>query len=783
MKNITNKKGSAVITAIGLAIVLLMIIMAVHSFTSYRTQTVIQESKKVKALGLAEAGLELALGELYNSSNFETHKVKLNTTDKKLEWGDAQDRNNTLDANSDYKFTVDSGNFGTLSGTLGDGEYKVRVGNIPYQDDDNTKTIDESKSYVRIESMGIYDKTVRKIIAVVNRRYPTREFLMYDGGVLSLIYGQTTGDNVNVFATGHLYGHEGIELGQISMSKHSTSGVGSHGTKQKLNDISAILSGTGGIFFYSPIEAKFKNRSGSELNTTIAQNTTYPTNGTYSSPEAEMFGEMCSELKGTTPAIAPELTNWIKDKNSGISIPPNSPSFEQYKKSAQEKGKYYSASDSSSESCKYHIHSGWTKDGKSELDVVYLDFGSNTRESKVEVPENGIIYSEKDIVIKGNPRKDLTIVSEKNVFVAGDFNQAGNYDSKSKSGEIAQRYGFPQDYDSNTNALTANDYCQNSKDLFREDAKAKDGSFKYHVSATVIGKERVVYDHRSPVDCCENEIIPYLKYELAKAISVDKDKAEQCLSPNNIERLTITASSSIEGFNASIASFTNDYAIGQNNSKADELKGKLKETYESCNGSFNYETLDKMTLDVWQAYVDDFNSDIKGKPSASGMETSQGIYQLLFNLRKKMGSSNDTGPLSVSQIKDTAGDYLFYPEMTTNAMFVSCGKQGNLTYCGPDVHRYYDEIGYSPSVTDSYIANWYIMLGLVHRVLGSETFMRLYDVHRLDLSKNNYVPPTRRKIYDDTLPQTVGNNNMEITGFVILSWQELSATEEEYTAF
>ena len=777
MNNISNKKGSAIITAIGLSTILLFIIMAVHSFTSYRTQTVIQESKKVKALGLAEAGLELALSELRNCSNFETHKVKL--VEKNLEWSDAQDRENTIEANSDYKFTVDSGTFGTISGTLGDGEYKVRVGNIPYKDDETTKTIDESKSYVRIESMGIYDKTVRKIIAVVNRRYPYREFLMYDGGVLSLIYGQTTGGNTNVFATGHLYGHEGIELGQISMRAHGSTGS-SNGTKQKLNDISAILSGAGGIFFYSPIEANFKNRSGSELNTTITQNTTYPTNGTYSSPEAEKFGEMCKELQGTTPAIAPELNSWIKDKNSGISIPPTSPSFEQYKQSAKSKGKYYAANDSSSESCKYHIHSSWTKDGKSELDVVYLDFGSNIRESKVDVPENGIIYSEKDVVIKGNPRKDLTIVSEKNVFVAGDFNQAGNYDSSTRSGEISHRYGFPQNYDSNTNALTANDYCQDAKDLFRNDATST--GFKHHVSATVIGKERVVYDHRSPVDCCENEIVPYLKYELAKAISIDPSKADDCLSPNTVQNVTITASSTIEGFNESIASFTKDYAIGENNSKADELKEKLKSAYEENNGSFNYDALDKMTMDVWQAYVDDFNSDVKGKPSASGMETSQGVYQLLFNLRKKMGSSNNVGPLNPSNIKDTAGDYLYYPEMTTNGMFVSCGKQGNLTYCGPDVERYYDEIGRS-QLTSSYVADWYSMLGLVHRVYGSETFMRLYDVHQLDLTKNNYVPPTRRKIYDDTLPMSAGNSNLEFTGFVVLSWQELSASEEEFNAF
>lgn len=57
--------------------------------------------------------------------------------------------------------------------------------------------------------------------------------------------------------------------------------------------------------------------------------------------------------------------------------------------------------------------------------MLPVDFGSNLRESKVTVPENGVIYSEKDVVIKGIP-KNISIISAKNVFVAGDFNQGAD---------------------------------------------------------------------------------------------------------------------------------------------------------------------------------------------------------------------------------------------------------------------------------------------------------------------------------------------------------------------
>lgn len=770
MKKLQNKKGSAIITAVGMGIVLLIVIASIHVFTSYRTRTVVIESKRVKALALAEAGLEVALGELFNNSNFATHKVS-----KKLEWETDEERTNTLAENDDYGFSVDNGSKGTLSGTLGDGQWKVRVGNIPYDDNPNTHAIDESKAYVKITALGIYDNIVRRIETVVNRRYPAREFLMYDGGVLSMVYGQTGKENKNVFSTGHLYGHEGIEIGRIMLSAH---GSASHGTYQELESVNAIISGAGGIFIYSPVKAKFDNKTGSTLETEIPTNTTYPTNATYEDPAKEEFGMMPNELKDTTPSIPENLNVWIKDKNSGVTIPPRTPSFEQYKKSAQSKGLYF-AENQTGDCCEqYRLPAKWTADGSGKVDAVYLDFGTNIHDSKVNVPENGIIYAEKDVVIKGNPPKDVSIVSTKNVFVAGDFNQAGD------KNKIEERYGFPQDYESGMNALTANDYCQKSKDLFKADADPANTS-KHHVAATVVAKERVVYDYRNPVDCFENEIVPYLKYELAKAITTDEEQAEKVLSPSTIQNVTINASSSIDGFNAGLASFTQKFPFtGESN-----LADKLQSNYEETSGNFNYQDLDKMTTAVWDAYVEDFSGNMKGEIK-SGVDNKHGVYQLLFELRKQQGftDENNLRPKDVSptSIKDTAGDYIYFPEVTANAMFISCGKQNNTFYAGPDVKKYYNEIGHSSTTSDCVPVKHSPTTGFLHRVLGSETNLRLYDVHQLPESKNNYTPPTRRKIYDDTLPQYgLDNNsaNLEFTGFVVMSWKDYGASKEEYAEF
>ncbi len=797
-----NKKGSAIITAIGLGTILMIIIIAVFSFSQYRTQTIIQESKKVKAFALAEAGLEIALAQLQRNATFATHEVKLNPSEKSLDWDGEVSWENNLEENtsniyhkSDHGFMIDNDSGqGTLSGRLGDGEFKIRVGSIPYDDNPNTPAIDESKAYVKIESLGIYDNVVRRIIAVINRRYPTREFLMYDGGVLSLIYGQTNDSSgKNVFSVGHLYGDKGIEISRIMNSAHNSA---SHGTTQELNNINAILSGKGWIYFYSDIDANFKSKTGVEKSLTIQPNSSFPTGHSgYSSSDAEKYGEFPQSLKDTKPTIPEDLKPWIKDRNDGVNIDPESMArdFKEYKDEAQKGG-----FNTSPYIAQYCIHKGFIDgvSGKSEttIDVVYLDFGNSIHESKVNVndlPSNGYIYSDKDIVIKGNPPKDIRIVSEKNVFIAGDFNQAGH-----KENGIEERYGFPQIYKSGENALNSIDYCEDSLNLFKKDKDLPEGQ-KHHVAATIIAKERIVFDHRSPVDCFENELYPYLKYELAKAISdtADENEAKKVFDPNDCQFMTITASSSLDAFKANISSFTNDFKIAN----SEELITKLADVYNgySDEGKFNDEALEKLTEETWKLYVKDFEEEgIKGKPSASAMaiesssdephglgKPTQGIYKLLFNLRDKM-TGNSYGSKT---IKEEGYGYLCYPEMTTNGMFISYGVQANTCYAGPDVEKYYDEIGYS-SLTSKYVTPWCTTTsGFLHRTFGSETNLRLNPdvVKHPTNTGNTYYPPTRRKIYDDTLPflDNYGNDPLELTSYIVLSWEDLGATEEEYDEF
>lgn len=772
-----KKRGSAIITAIGMGIVLMFVIFGLHTFTSYRIQTTIQSSRKAKALAIAEAGIEFALAELSYNYAFRTHEVS-----KALEWKDKIKNEQLLEENSDHGFTINSSDKGTYSGTLGDGEFKVRVGNIPFKDNDETLNIDESHSYLLIESIGKYEDTFKKVMVVVNRRYPAREFLMYDGGFLSLVFGEPNKTNTNVFSTGHLYGHEGVEISRILTSGHS---YVSPGTNQELSDMNAIISGAGGIFFFSPIKTKFRDKPGLPgPSMVLPKNAVFPTDGTYSSPQAEKYGEYPEEMGDEAPKFPEELqkklSNWIKDKDSGISIKLDYVPFEFYKSEAKKPGKglYFGSGYSSSDHSRdYRVPNGWTGTGNDKLKSILLDFGDNIRPGNVNLPANfnGMIYAEDHVVIKGNPPKDLYIVTPKNVFVAGDFNQGGD---PNLTDEL---YGMPQDYDGSSNALESSDYRDSVKQRFIDDMGTT--GFKNHVAATVVAGERIVYDYRSPIDCFENELYPFMKYKLASYIAEEDNAEENTLKHNKSGKIEAKAATE-EEFTTAIDQFFTDYKI--DGSSEDALKDELKTLYTDKDGEFSFNDYDLVCRKIWKTYAEKYDANEDGELDTPSQSSDYGVYGLLKDLRAKMkvpagGMAENFNP---GVIEDSPGDFLYYPEMTTNAMFISCAARNNLFYAGPDYIKIYNEIGRSSKCVSSKVGLKHSeMLHMVHRVYGSEINLRTNDkVQRLE--GGYYEPPTRKKLYDETLPRMgLENSKYEIASYLVLTWRDTVVTEEEFDNF
>lgn len=762
MKNI-NKKGSAIITAIGMGIVLMLVIAGLHTFSSYRIQTTIQTSRKAKALAIAEAGIEIAIAELSYSYNFETH-----VTNKNLEWLAEKDRPQLLKNNPDHNFTVNTSTRGVYTGKLGDGEFKVKVANIPYRDDERTLNINEEFAYVLIEALGKYEDTVKKVKVVVNRRYPTREFLMYDADVLSLVYGEPNESNKNVFSTGHLYGHKGIEISRILSSRHNPVGAG---TDQELDNMNAIISGAGHIFLFSPIKTKFRdkpNLPGPSL--VLPKNFTFPSHGTYLTPNGKKYGEYPQEMVNGKPEFSEELKEqiapWIKQKEDGVSLELNVDSYYKYRAAAKEAGKglYFAANYADSNFAKdYRVPNGWTGTGNNRVKSILLDFGNNIRPGNVNLPANfnGVIFAEDNVVIKGNPPKDLNIVSPKNVFVAGDFNQAGD------PNEIDEIYGMPQDYEYGKNAITANDYHPDIRKKLIDDSSA---SFKNHVAAKVIAGQRVVYDYRSPVDCFSNELYPFMKYKLATYLAEETNAKDNTLAHNKTGQIVASATAR-EGIASGVASFFSAYKIDDAGIE-NEIKEDFMNLYDDKSGKFNFDDYDAVCKKVWSKFEEKYDPEKDGEITNEAKSYDFGVYRLLNDLRSKVSSG------------DNPGDYLYFPEMTTNGMFISWGKRNNEFYAGPDYIKIFNEIGCSTLCVNSRVGLVHSsMTGMVHRVYGSEIYLRKNDVQKLD--GGFYSPPTRRKLYDESLPSYGLNNTsqFEMASYRVLSWQDTVVPLVEYENF
>lgn len=758
------RRGSAILVALGLGFVLLIIIASVQSFSSYRIQNSIMENRNLKALSMAEAGVSFAMAELSLNSSFRTHTIKIDAAKKELVWDQLVDWQPSIANDGDFSFTQqNSAGKGSYQGTLGDGLFRFRVGLVPYADNDRTKNIDESKCFFKIDSLGRVGDTTRSISCMVQRRFPGREFLMFDMEFLSIVYGEPGETNVNKFSTGNLYGHNGIEIGQILTEGHNPCTLGP-GTKQELFDMHSIISGAGGVFFWQPTKIQFRERPGipAETITMPQSNIPFPSHGTYSSAEAEKYGEIPAEIKGKLPTIPDALKEKLKgrilDKTSQVSLNPGSPNYGELKKQAQNGGLYISDAECSKS---YKVTPGWNPSDGGAVKVKELDFGTGIHSGNVSYPAgfNGVIYSDSNLVIKGNPPQAVKIVSKKSIFVAGDFNQRND---KSNSKE---KYGFPQSYDKN--ALESEDYSKSSSDLLADDAKTV--GFKHHFAANVIADERVVYDYRSPVDCFENEVYPFMKYALAKELMPEADAEANILKHTGSGEIDADLTDKVATKNK-IASYFEKFPLCDS-TREQEIATTFSDTFNSNKiTDADFEKFCNETL--WDEYRKKYDDHYL---ETDGSEGKFGVYKLLKGLRSKIAATGT---------QDKPDDYLYFPEMTTNGIFQSCGVRANMFYMGPDYWKRYDEIGRSAACESAGVGLAYCdMKEMVHRLYGSEV-RYASNKNLAKITGPSYAPPTRRKLYDPTLPSLdIGDGNGDMAAFAILTWKDLRTSPDDFQSF
>lgn len=817
-----NRHGSSILLALGFGIVLLIIVGGLRTFSSYRIQSSIREWNNLKASSLAEAGISMMLCQLGQDFSYETHFVNDNLT-----WGNTKGMT-PKDFDSGGAISLSNQNdcfHGDISGV---GNFQARCGVIPYQDDPSTKNIDESKAYLLLESIGCVNLTSRKISAVISRRFPGKECLLYDGDVLSIVYGEPGNGETNVFADGNLYGHNGVEIGDVTSTDFGSPG---NGTKQSLKRVNRIMSGKGGVFFLNNVNYEPPSGGGGDITANMdwaaGKNfgaMAYPNN-------RKGKGEYPKEFLEAAPVAAESYAKeHIRDKNNPVIMTPAFLPLDYYKKLAQDV-----VTTSPTESHK-------TYTGGS-ANMVCLDFGDAIREGNgVAMPASEIFYSTEDIVIRGNPATGVTIVSAKSVYVDGDFNQYGEPPgTTAPSGKW--KYGYNQDYQGNPKSYNQPNYKTGPGDPATLNDHTK--------ICRILAAERVVFDYSDLRKCFGNELYPFFKYRLAKEIMGDDTKATNSFlkvgGDEKIEKTqtatysyttqtveTIPAPPSDDGSGYSgddgggddggyeTEDDYSDFSVDDSASEADKKAAAIEEAKNlllASAAAFLASPTAQPSLGCglnWDDYKDELRGKITEDTSASPNEqtsdappvivenadgsktkttttthtktvtvkfSADGAWAQTFLVNIwKANPSEEAKHLNGEALKnlfttqvtrfggaDQIDDYLFFPEFTTVGMFTSFGKRSpDDTFCaGPDFSKHFEEMGATVP-----------MLSFIHRLYGSQANFRVNDMTG---TGQTYNPPIRKKVYDTRLPLMGTANSsgkiLDIPTYGILTFKELGAKD------
>ncbi len=447
---IHGRQGQAIVVVLMICLVLGILFGAVMQFQRGHIHLLSKTAKDYLALNVAEAGLQCVLAEMKADYQFVTH-------------GNAYIPGQTGPANHRHFLVgeaegieLDHKSSGTYSGrivmkkTKVVGEFKVRVTLIKAQNNPDSQTVDESHRYFQVEAIGKVDDSFRKVTGVIEKFLPYA-YQFYDGQVLD------TGGNgpyrvvPGIVRRGRVYGHEMIKL--------SKRGVFDNGCD--FLDMEKI-STPGHIEAGHSTHLTFRNGKEGRLK---------PENDS-SHPEA--FDTNAESAGGK------DISRFVLDGAHGgkpEKFPPLNPKY--YKEAYRPKAKILSPG------CGFSgfSESKWKNPGKPNEVVYDLNFGWDYKKDD----EKELLYSTVPLRIWGCPRwKALTIFSEKDVYIAGDFNQNPE---------------TPQNYD-----IGFRDYTQTM-----ENGTDKNG-------VVVMSMGRIWFDYSQPCLFLRNEMRTVIDNDLATCL-------------------------------------------------------------------------------------------------------------------------------------------------------------------------------------------------------------------------------------------------------------------------
>lgn len=497
------RRGSGYLIVLGFAGILLIFFVIFGTYKSGQHQLQSKDVRRFVAANLGEAALNCIVSELNANRAFSTHRYYREKGDNY--WNTPVKTRETILGKID-KIYVSGVKAGVYMGGSDVGEFKAKVAPIfSARENSKTQTLLESEMYTRAEVVvkvgagwGTTDQTYRKITAMIERRYPATENLLFDGEFLDLGATGPFIDRENQLRRGRLYGYHWITFNSaggtckgselFDMEKIETPGL-----IRALKDTRIAFADGSKMSLSSANDSiqidKFETHEGYLLD---GSNGAHPIK----------FSRLPRErIKATAERYRKSYGLIIENKTLPVGSyrNPYDPSTQYVDLDFGE----YRVLKAPKKAESTAPATGGENDGEVEDSGSDYSTGSDDPEIIRKLKGDKIlIYAEVPLRIWGCPDRSVTIYSTRDIVMGGDFNQ---------------------------NPLTPQVYEDDSYVKYR--FPIENGKGRHKIGALIMSGGRVLIDMSRPTLFARNEVKPFFLYCLARNLHPSNPEIEAEIKP------------------------------------------------------------------------------------------------------------------------------------------------------------------------------------------------------------------------------------------------------------
>ncbi len=672
-----NRRGSGYLIVIGFAALLLISFGIFARVKTGHQQLHSKDVRRFVASNLGEAALNCIVAELNANRAFNTHRYCRDQ--EGITWNGPVKKRETLLGKIDG-ITLNGVQNGIYSGDSSVGEFKARFAQVwGSRENSKTQTLKEGEMYTRVEiavkvgaGWGIKEQTCRRITALLERRYPATEHLLFDGEFLDVgALGPFT-FRENQLRRGRLYGYQWITFNTAGGSccgseLFEMEKIESPGMIRALKNTRIAFSDNSILNLSSANDsvqiAKFEPRDG------------YIVDGANGAHPIKLTRLPRERIKATAERYR---------KTYGLVIDEKTLTPGKYKNPYDSRSAYVDLNFGDFRATKAESASSSidTDAGDSEENVDESDYLTSSDEPEIIRKLKGdkiLIYAEVPLRIWGCPDRTITIYSTKDIVVAGDFNQNPR---------------TPQVYE--------DDNYMNYK------FKIENGKERHKVGALIMSEGRVLIDVSRPTLFARNELKPFFLYCLAKSMHPSTPEIEAeiktLLCPHNPDSRKSLIGLGELGLDGNFEARYGTMAFLYNNKEMNS-GGLYQSKMEDVINFFTPGVSDKPRFGikdekVRNKIIETLKEAVRFAGDLTMTEQDQ-IFDLAWNqaiIEEDESPAPNAGAMGLmrhlfEEARKDPNDAIYIPEITINATLVSSARRSSRWAIGNSGDKVEDEIG------------------------------------------------------------------------------------------